>query len=141
MYIRWVVRRHKNAALVDMTFHDAYLVESYRDDNNSPRQRTLCYLGNIRQIGRTFPLIERELFFLRAERILASLPEVGPAEREQVLRLLRQKVPELTDAEVLDAFRANLRWYYRWWRDHGGEPQLDDLLSYLDAAADGVGPV
>jgi predicted MarR family transcription regulator len=59
MYVRWVVRKHKNASVADTSFHDAYLVESYRDENGNPRQRTICYLGNIRQIAGEFPAIER----------------------------------------------------------------------------------
>lgn len=138
MYVRWVVRKHKNEAVADVTFHDAYLVESYRDDQNNPRQRTICYLGNIRQIGDTFPTIERELFFLRAERILVSMPDIDAAEREQILLLLRQKVPELTPEEVLLAFHANLRWYYQWWRERGtSAPSREDLLQLLDEIAEG----
>lgn len=138
MYVRWVVRKHKNEAVADVTFHDAYLVESYRDEQNNPRQRTICYLGNIRQIGDTFPTIERELFFLRAERILVSTPDIGAAEREQILLLLRQKVPELTPEEVLLAFRANLRWYYQWWRERGASaPARAELLRLLDEIAEG----
>jgi hypothetical protein len=134
MYVRWVVRKHKNASVADMTFHDAYLVESYRDEEQGPRQRTICYLGNIRQIGDEFPVIEREIFLLRADRILSSLPEVPPEEREQVINLLRQKVPELTHAQVLEAFRGNLAWYFRWWAEHGGAPSHEDILSMIEEA-------
>ena len=77
MYIRWIVRRHKNASTANVVFHDAYLVESFRDLRETPRQRMVCYLGNIRQIDDEFPAIERELFLLRAERILASTPGVS----------------------------------------------------------------
>lgn len=141
MFIRWVVRRHKNAQVADMTFHDAYLLESYRDERNNPRQRTICYLGNIRQIGDEFPTIERELFFLRAERILSSMPEISGPEREQVLMLLRQKVPPLSDGEVLEAFRNNLRWYYSWWREQGRTPSRDEILALLERTDEGMGPV
>jgi hypothetical protein len=53
--------------------------------------------GNIRQIGDEFPPLEREIFFLRAERILMSIPEIDSEEREAILALLRQKVPELSE--------------------------------------------
>ena len=96
VYIRWVVRKHKNASVADMTFHDAYLVESFRDEVGNPRQRTISYLGNIREIGDEFPTIERELFMLRAERILSSLPELNGDERNEVLDLLRQRVLPLS---------------------------------------------
>ncbi len=141
MYIRWIIRKHRNEAVADVTFHDAYLVESFRDAANMPRQRTICYLGNIRQIGDTFPTIERELFFLRAERILASQPELNGDEREQTLALLRQKIPPLTDAEVLIAFRNNLRWYRNWWRERGVALRREDLLAMLDEEDQRLDPI
>ena len=141
MYIRWVVRKHKNAATANVVFHDAYLVESFRDGNNTPRQRTICYLGNIRQIDNNFPTIERELFLLRAERILSSIPEVPDSERPLVLELLREKVPGLTEDEVLEAFRNNIRWYYRWWRARGDAPTHEELLRIVEAADEGMGPI
>jgi len=137
VYIRWVVRKHKNASVADMTFHDAYLIESYRDDDGNPRQRTLGYLGNIRQIGEGFPLIERELFLLRADRILASMPELTSADRDEVLQLLRDRVPPLATCEVEEAFRANLRWYYQWWRANGGPPTPEQMLCYIQDAMAG----
>ncbi|MBC8163560.1 MAG: hypothetical protein H7Z42_20330 [Roseiflexaceae bacterium] len=134
MYIRWVVRKHKNSSVADMTFHDAYLVESFRDDSGSPRQRTIAYLGNIREIGEEFPTIERELFMLRADRILSSLPELQGPEREQVLDMLRERVPPLNTNEVELAFRANLRWYQQWWRSNGSAPSPEQLLSMINGA-------
>lgn len=141
MYIRWVVRKHKNSATANVTFHDAYLVESYRDDRSDPRQRTICYLGNIRQIDDEFPPIERELFFLRAERILASEQEVPVEERAQVLQLLRQKVPELTSQEVQIAFRNTVRWFYSRWANDGTSPTREELMRFLDDAAERMGPI
>jgi hypothetical protein len=141
MYIRWVVRKHKNSATANVTFHDAYLVESYRDDRNDPRQRTICYLGNIRQIDDEFPPIERELFFLRAERILAGEREVPPEERPQILQLLRQKVPELTAEEVQIAFRNTVRWFYARWASDGASPSREELMRFLDSAAERMGPI
>jgi hypothetical protein len=141
MYIRWVVRKHKNEATANVVFYDAYLVESYRDQRNNPRQQTICYLGNIRQIDGAFPTIERELFLLRADRILASTPGAACEERGTILSLLRQKVPELTTSEVLVAFRNNLRWYYRWWREHGGAPTREELAQFIDTAAESIGPL
>jgi hypothetical protein len=141
MYVRWVVRKHKNATTANVVFYDAYLVQSYRDDRNNPRQQTLCYLGNIRQIDGLFPTIERELFLLRAGRILCSTPTIPLEEHPSILELLRQKVPELTADEVRVAFRNNLRWYYRWCREHGGAPSSDELLKLIEHAAETIGPV
>ena len=141
MYIRWVVRKHKNDHVADTSFHDAYLVESYRDDNNSPRQRMICYLGNIRQIGELFPTIERELFLLRAERILDSIGELTPADRDEAMQNLRQKVPPLNYDEVMTAFTENLRWYRRWWERNGGGPSDEEMFSMVQQARGRVGPV
>lgn len=141
MYIRWVVRRHKNASIADTSFYDAYLVESFREPRGAPRQRTICYLGNIRKIGDAFPTIERELFLLRAERILESIAELGPTDREEAMAALRQKVPPLSRDEVLWAFTENLRWYRRWWEQHGGGPSDDELLAIVQIARGRVGPV
>ena len=141
MYIRWIVRKHKNAAVANVTFHDAYLVESYRDERDTPRQRTICYLGNIRQISGEFPSIERELFFLRADRILAGIPDISGDDRLEIAEMLRQKVPSLTPDEVMLAFRNNLRWYVNWWRERGATPTRDELLELIDEAGDAVGPM
>lgn len=141
MYVRWVVRRHKNAAIADTSFYDAYLVASFRDQRGGPRQRTICYLGNIRQIGDRFPTIEREIFLLRAERILESVDELNEQDRLEALEALRQKVPPLNREEVLTAFVENLRWYRRWWEQNGGGPSDEELLTIVQLARGRVGPV
>lgn len=136
MFVRWIVRGHKNSEIVDVTFHNAYLVESYRDEQGEPRQRTVSYLGNIRQIGDSFPVIERELFLLRAELILNSLPDLSPYDCQQVLCQLHHKVPPLTPDEVMVGFHNTLRWYYRWWRENGGAPTPAALQRLIDSAQD-----
>jgi hypothetical protein len=141
MFIRWIVRGHKNDDVADVTFHDAYLVESYRDENSRPRQRTLSYLGNIRQIGKEFPGIERELFLLRAELILNSLPNLSDVDCSDVLQQLQQRVPPLAEQEVREAFRGNLRWYFRWWKENGGAPTRDEIIAMIDNADDTDGPM
>ncbi len=141
MYIRWVVRKHKNAATANVVFHDAYLVESYRDARNTPRQQLICYLGNIRQIDGGFPPIERELFLVRAERILASEPAVPSAEREHVIHLLHQKVSKLTPDEIEIAFRNHLRWYYHWRRQHGDVPTTEELLHLISTSSEDMDPM
>ncbi|NJN68551.1 MAG: hypothetical protein HC884_18490 [Chloroflexaceae bacterium] len=141
MYVRWVIRRHKNASVADTTFHDAYLVESYRNKAGKPRQRILCYLGNIRQIGGEFPSIERELFLLRAERILAGMVGIRQADRDQTMELLRQKVQPLTASEVLAAFIENLRWYRNWWAQNGGGPSEEELVRIVQETRGQPGPL
>lgn len=131
MYIRWIVRHHKNADTANVSFFDAYLVESYRDDNGQPRQRTVGYLGNIRQIDNAFSALEREIFFIRAERILAGMTSIDSDDRMSVMALLRQKVPELTPQEVETAFRNNIRWYRLWRKQRGltlDRQEVNDLL-------------
>ncbi len=141
MYIRWVVRRHKNASVADTSFHDAYLVESFRDQQGNPRQRTICYLGNIRQIGDEFPAIERELFLLRGERILFSVNEISEGDREEVMRMLREKVRPLDNQEVLKAFTENVRWYRRWWERHGGMPSEEEMMRIVRETRGTPGPM
>jgi hypothetical protein len=142
MYVRWVVRRHKNANVADTSFHDAYLIESYRDQGGNPRQRTICYLGNIRQLGDSFPPVEREIFMLRAERILESVSELSSSDRELVMDMLRQKVPSLSDDEVEAAFIENLRWFRQWWEQQRGAAMSDEeILALLQAARGKIGPI
>ena len=111
MYIRWIVRKHKNAHALHMKFHDAYLVQSYRDQKGNPRQRTLAYLGNMREMDDEFPGIERELFLLRARRVLDNLSELSEDDHKDVLDLLQQVAPPLSHEEIKRAFHQNLYWY------------------------------
>ena len=141
MYIRWVVRKHKNAEIANTNFYDAYLVESYRDERGQPRQRTVAYLGNIRQINGDFPTIERELFLLRADRILESLPDLTEDDRQEIREALRRKIPPLSRDEVIRAFTANLAWYRQWWEQNGYSLSDDELLSIIQATRAGLGPV
>ena len=141
MFVRWIVRGHKNAEIADVTFHDAYLVESYRDDEGKPRQRTISYLGNIRQIGDEFPGIEREIFLLRAELILASLPMLSDADRKEMLQQLQRKVTPLNAEEVKIAFRNNLRWFFQWWEENGDTPTEEEIRQMIAEAADLNGPI
>lgn len=111
MYIRWIVRKHKSRQAKHVNFHDAYLVHSYRDRQGNPRQRTVAYLGNLREMDDTFPGIERELFLLRAHQILASLSELPPDEYQKLLTQLQQAAPPLSMDETVQAFQQNLYWY------------------------------
>lgn len=138
MFIRWVKRGHKNNQVANVVFHDAYLVESYRNEDGKPRQRTISYLGNIRQIEDDFPTIERELFLLRAENVLQSLPELSPDDRDEVLNQLYLKVPPLTRDEMLNGFRNTLRWYYSRWQKRGDAPSFKELRQMIESAADGL---
>lgn len=141
MFIRWIIRGHKNTDLVDVTFHDAYLVESYRDEDGEPRQRTITYLGNIRQIGDEFPAIERELFLLRAELLLESMPELSTIDCDDVICQLHRKVPPLDHEEMLTGFHNTLSWYYRWWGHNGGFPSREELHRIVDNIGVMIEPV
>lgn len=131
MFVRWVVRGHKNSDIVNVTFHDAYLVESYRDEQGEPRQRTVSYLGNVRQIAQEFPAIERGLFLLRTQAILASLEELTPADREQTMLQIQKRIPPLSHDEMMIGFVNTLRWYYRWWQTHDSVPSDEEILRIL----------
>ncbi len=131
MFVRWVVRGHKNSDIVNVTFHDAYLVESYRDEQGEPRQRTVSYLGNVRQIAQEFPAIERGLFLLRIQAILASLEELSPADREQTMLQIQKRIPPLSHDEMMIGFVNTLRWYYRWWQTHESVPSDEEILRIL----------
>ena len=134
MFIRWIVRKHKNSEIANVNFHDAYLVESYRDENGSPRQRTIAYLGNIREMNGEFPTIERELFLLRASHILSTMPTFSPADRTDVEEQLQRRVQPLEKEEVLEGFQNTLRWYLQWWETNGGMPSDEQLLQEIKFA-------
>ena len=128
VFVRWVVRGHKNSDIANVTFHDAYLVESYRDDNGSPRQRTVSYLGNVRQIDDEFPAIERGLFLLRTQTILDSIAELSDEDREQTMEQIQRRIQPLNDDEVMIGFVNTLRWYYRWWQQHDTVPSDEEVM-------------
>lgn len=111
-----------------MTFHDAYLIKSYRDDKGKPRQRTVAYLGNIRQFEEELPNIERELFLARARGVLQEHPEVSQEEEDKIMDQLHRKVPPLTYTEVFLAFQQNLRWFYQWCHTNDIEPPTAEEL-------------
>ncbi|MEL6525889.1 MAG: hypothetical protein AAFQ07_09285 [Chloroflexota bacterium] len=136
MFVRWVVRKHKNADIANVTFHDAYLMESFRNEDGNPRQRTVTYLGNIRQIDEQFPTIERELFLLRAENILATTPEVSPADAKQAMQQLQETVQPLDADEVMVGFQNTLRWYTTWWRDNKQLPVTTSLRKQIESVVE-----
>jgi hypothetical protein len=119
MFIRWIERRHKQEASAGTVFVDAYLTAAYRDQRGRPRNRTVCYLGNIRRIDGEFPLIERELFLTRAERILGSIADLDGDDVNAARQALHRTVAPLTAPEAERAFIANLQWYRRWMRQQG----------------------
>jgi hypothetical protein len=121
-----------------MTFHDAYLVESYRNDEGDPRQRIIAYLGNIREMEGGLPAIERSLFLLRAEQVLHRVPDLLPHDQEQLVAQLHQRVPPLTEAEMRIGFHNTLRWYHKWWHDHGDAPTAEEMLALVKQAGDGL---
>ena len=114
MYINWVVRKHENRHAAHVSFYDAYLMESFRDEAGIPRHRMVKYLGNIRQVGDSFPAMDRELFLREAYAILRHIAELSPTARDDVLHQLHLKVPPLTWEEVEQGFRQNLHWYGQW---------------------------
>lgn len=111
VYVRWIVRNHKSKVAQYMRFHDAYLVESFRNQAGRPRQRTIAYLGNLREMHDELPGIERELFLFRARHILVGVPELNRDEQEKIVELLEQVATPLSPSERKHAFHQNLHWY------------------------------
>ena len=133
MFIRCLQRGHNNCTIPDRSFHDAYVVESYRIDVGKPRQRNIAYLGNVRQIGDAFPGIERELFLLRADSVLEEIPNVSPAERVELMQQLHRRVPPLSTEEMILGFRNTLSWYIDWWRKRGDAPSNDEIRALIES--------
>jgi hypothetical protein len=139
MYIRWIHRKHKSAHAMHMTFHDAYLVQSYRDRKGKPRQRTIVYLGNLREVDDQLPGIERELFLLRARQVLAGLPELPVDEQGKLWEYLQQIVHPLTDEELMQAFHQNLHWYAHACHQRGLPlPTTRQLILLVEATKEAV---
>ena len=119
MYVKWVVRRHKNEELANINFYDAYLVQSYKNELGEPRQRTICYLGNLRQIDNVFPVIERALFYVRLEETLQRhLPNYFHIvdERIKLYQGLAAVAALPTTEEMLQGDELHKRWQEQYWR-------------------------
>jgi hypothetical protein len=125
MYVKWVVRRHKNEELANIAFYDAYLVQSYKNELGEPRQRTLAYLGNLRQIDGMFPVIERALFYIRMEDVLLrAVPSelMTDDERNKLYLGLSTVAPLPNEEEIRHAELLNRNWHSTYWRARAVKP-------------------
>lgn len=125
MYVKWVIRRHKNEELANITFYDAYLVQSYKNEEGEPRQRTLAYLGNLRQIDGIFPVIERALFYIRMEENLYhNLPSgvLNEEERNKLYNGLSAVAPPPTAEEIERGQVWNNSWHSVFWKERAAKP-------------------
>ncbi len=125
MYVKWVVRRHKNEELANIVFYDAYLVQSYKNEVGEPRQRTMAYLGNLRQIDGQFPVIERALFYIRMEDTMArNLPAemLTEEERQKLYAGLATVAPAPIEDEIRHSELLNQRWHNGYWRARAQKP-------------------
>jgi hypothetical protein len=125
MYVKWVVRRHKNEELANIVFYDAYLVQSYKNEASEPRQRTLAYLGNLRQIDGQFPVIERALFYIRMEDTMTrnlSQDLLSEDERQKLYAGLAAVAPAPTEEEIRQSENLNQRWHTGYWRARAARP-------------------
>jgi hypothetical protein len=125
MYVKWVIRRHKNEELANITFYDAYLVQSYKNEDGEPRQRTLAYLGNLRQIDGIFPVIERALFYIRMEENLYhNLPSgtLTEEERGKLYNGLSAVAPPPTEEEIERGQVWNNSWHSTYWKERAAKP-------------------
>ncbi len=119
MYVKWVVRRHKNEELANINFYDAYLVQSYKNEVGEPRQRTICYLGNLRQIDNAFPVIERALFYLRMDETLRRhLPNYlqNVEERIKLYQGVAAVAALPTAEEMMHGDEIHKRWQDNYWK-------------------------
>jgi hypothetical protein len=125
MYVKWVVRRHKNEELANIVFYDAYLVQSYKNEAGEPRQRTIAYLGNLRQIDGQFPTIERALFYIRMEdTMIRQLPPnvLTEEERRKLYAGLATVAPAPSEEEIRHSEFLNKRWHSYYWRERAMKP-------------------
>ncbi len=125
MYVKWVVRRHKNEELANIVFYDAYLVQSYKNEASEPRQRTLAYLGNLRQIDGLFPVIERALFYIRMEDAMArnlSPDLLNDDERQKLYAGLATVAPVPAEEEIRQSQTLNQRWHRGYWQARALKP-------------------
>lgn len=130
MYVKWVIRRHKNEELANINFYDAYLVQSYKNEAAEPRQRTICYLGNLRQIEGAFPIIERALFYVRMEEILQRhLPKElqSKEERVKLYQGLSAVVAPPTTEEMAQGEEFHQRWREHYWKALGEAADTNPL--------------
>jgi hypothetical protein len=132
LYIRWIKRGHKNKYAAHVTFYDAYLVESYRDEDEQPRQRTLSYLGNIREIDGKFSAIERELFLIRAKELMDTVLKLSANDIDEMLIQLHRHVPPANYNEALRAFHENCRWFYDWCKTNNVTFPVQELQACLE---------
>ncbi len=126
MYVKWVIRRHKNEELANITFFDAYLVQSYKNALGEPRQRTIAYLGNLRQINNVFPVIERALFYVRMEESLKKdlSPDIFTEdERAKLYAGLSEVAPVPTEQELRQGAELQELWYTNYWHARATNPK------------------
>jgi hypothetical protein len=125
MYVKWVVRRHKNEELANINFYDAYLVQSYKNSAGDPRQRTIAYLGNLRQINGLFPVIERALFYIRMEDALGQTlsPDIlTEDERAKLYAGLSAVASPPSEEEIRQGAELNNIWHSRYWQARALKP-------------------
>ncbi len=125
MYVKWVVRRHKNEELANIAFYDAYLVQSYKNEAGEPRQRTLAYLGNLRQIDGIFPVIERALFYIRMEdALIRNVPSelLSEEERNKLYAGISTVAPPPAEEEIRHSELLNRRWHSTYWQERASRP-------------------
>jgi hypothetical protein len=138
MYVKWVIRRHKNEELANINFFDAYLVQSYKNSMGEPRQRTIAYLGNLRQIDGQFPVIERALFYLRMEEYLArTVPRhlITEEERAKLYTGLAEVAPAPSEEEIQQGTVIHANWTANYWQAKALKPS-DASAGFADYELD-----
>ena len=97
MYVRWQSRARKRRGGSPLL--TAVLVECRRIDGR-PRQRTVAYLGSIREGGIKSTLARHVKFWLGVTERLDQLGDaITPEEHESIEVALAKRVRRVTDAE------------------------------------------
>ena len=97
MYVRWQSRARKRRGGSPLL--TAVLVECRRIDGR-PRQRTVAYLGSIREGGIESTLARLVKFWLGVTERLDQLGDaITPEERERIEAALAKRVRRVTNAE------------------------------------------
>lgn len=122
MFVRWKRKRRKDTyhlEPVDPGIHVSYrrqipdeqwllsavLVESYRNTNGQPRQRTIKYLGSIRErwldLSEGASTANRSHFWRDVDLSLSEL-HLSDIERIQITTAIEEKVPRQTPKDIQD---------------------------------------
>jgi hypothetical protein len=91
---------HKNIIIVPRYVLICELVESYRNENKQPRQRTIAYLAAIEEKEIKNPL-KRDLYWLKIDNILKRL-NLNQTDEAKIRQSINEQVPRPSEKEVME---------------------------------------